>query len=88
MQEFFTWAMLASYVGAVAATTLLTQLFKGTGVLKKLPTQVFSYFVALVVLLLAVWFTDGLSLSNGILSMVNAAVVSLASNGAFEAVRQ
>ena len=28
MQEFFTWAMLGTYAGAVLATTLITQLLK------------------------------------------------------------
>ena len=55
-QEFFTWTMLATYAGAVMATTLITQLFKGVGFISKIPTQIFSYGVALVILLAATFF--------------------------------
>lgn len=86
MQEFFTWALLATYAGAVLATTLLTQLCKGLSFLKSMPTRFLSYLLALVILLLALLFTGELTIQSGLLSIVNAAVVSLASNGAFDAV--
>ncbi|MDL2257598.1 hypothetical protein LJC42_00365 [Eubacteriales bacterium OttesenSCG-928-K08] len=86
MQEFFTWTMLATYAGATLATTLITQLCKGIGFIDKLPTRVFAYIVALVVLLLGMAFTSGLTLSSGVLCVINAAVVSMASNGVFDAV--
>ena len=31
MESFFTWAMLGTYAGAVLATSLITQFFKGMG---------------------------------------------------------
>ncbi len=33
-QEFFTWAMLATYAGALLATVLITQLLKNVSVFK------------------------------------------------------
>jgi hypothetical protein len=82
MNDFFTWTMLATYAGATLGTTLLTQLLKNIPI----PTRVLSYVAALVILLVANFFTGGLTVESGILCLINAGVVSLASNGAFDAV--
>lgn len=84
--EFFDWAMLATYAGALAATALLTQWLKG--VFQSIPTQIVSYGIALVVLLAATFFTGALTVESGVLCLINAALVSLASNGAYEAVQR
>lgn len=84
-QEFFTWTMLATYAGAVMATTLVTQLLKGVGFISKIPTQIFSYVVALVILLAATFFGGQWTWPDAALCLLNAVVVSLASNGAYEA---
>ena len=78
--------MLLTYAGATLATSLVTQLIKGVGFIDKIPTRITSYAIALVVLLAATFFTGGLTLESGVLCVVNAVVVSLASNGAFDAV--
>lgn len=87
MEEFFSWSMLATYSGATLATMLITQLLKGVSLIEKLPTRVFSYLVAFVLLLLSTAFTTGLTLDSGALCLINAVVVSLAANGAFDAVK-
>ena len=84
MQEFFTWAMLGTYAGAVLATTLITQLLKEW--LKSIPTRIVSYAIALVVLLAAAAFNNALTLADGALCLFNAVIVSLAANGGYEAV--
>ena len=86
MNEFFTWTMLGTYAGAMLLTSLMTQLLKGVGFIDRIPTRIFSYVVALLVLLAATFFTGTLTLESGALCVVNAVVVSLASNGAFDAV--
>jgi hypothetical protein len=86
MQEFFTWAMLGTYAGAVVAVTLITQLIKEWGTLKTVPTQLVSYVIALVVLLAAAAFNNALTLADGALCLFNAVIVSLAANGGYEAV--
>ncbi len=88
MQEFFTWSMLATYAGATAATGLVTQMLKGAGVFAKIPTQIFSGIVALILLLAAHFATGELTLASAGLCVVNAVIVSLASNGAFEAMQR
>lgn len=86
MNEFFTWTTLATYAGSTAAVGLITQLFKGLGFIDKIPTRITSYAIALVVLLAATFFTGGLTLEAGALCVINAVVVSLAANGAYDAV--
>ena len=76
MQEFFTWAMLGTYAGAVLATTLITQLIKEW--LKSVPTRIVSYVIALAVLLAAAAFNNALTLADGALCLFNAVIVSLA----------
>jgi hypothetical protein len=88
MQEFFTWAMLGTYAGAVIAVTLITQLIKEWGALKAIPTRLVSYVTALVILLAAAAFNDALTVADGVLCLFNAVVVSLAANGSFDLVKK
>ena len=85
MNEFFTWTMLLTYSGAAVATALVTQFIKNVGVLAKVPAQIISYVVALVVLLAATFFTGAMTLEAAGLCVLNAIVVSFASNGAYDA---
>lgn len=86
MQEFFTWGTLATSAGATAVTALITQVFKGIRVIEKIPTRLFSYIVALGVLLAGTFFSDALTLESGALCLINAVVVSLAANGAYDGI--
>jgi hypothetical protein len=83
MDKFFTWEMLATYAGATLATGVLVQFLKG--VFSKLSTQIFSYIVALVVLIVANFFMGTLTIEIGVLCLINAVLVSLAANGAYAA---
>lgn len=85
MNDFFTWAILATYAGATLGTTLVTQLLKGISFIDRIPTRIFSYVVALIILLAATFFTGALTWDAAVLCVVNAVVVSLAANGAFDA---
>ena len=86
MNEFFTWAALGTCAGATLVVTLITQLLKDLDFIKKIPTRLFSYGVAVVVLFLAAVFSGNLTIDNAVLCLINGVVVSLASNGAFDAV--
>lgn len=86
--DFFTWSMLGTYTGAVAATMLFTQLFKEIGFISRIPTRIFSYFVAVIILILATLFSGYLTLSSGVICLFNAIIVSLAANGSFDGVKQ
>ena len=87
MNEFFTWEALLTYSGATLATSLITEAIKSVGVLSRIPTRIVSYAIAFLLLMLSALFTAGLTLESAALALVNAAVVSLAANGAFDAVK-
>lgn len=86
MSEFFTWAALGTYAGATVLTMMVTQLFKGVRFIEQIPTRLFAYIVALVVLLGANTITGTLSFETGSLAAINAVVVALAANGGYDAV--
>lgn len=86
--EFFDWNMLATYAGAAMAVGILTQLTKGIVQIEKIPTQIWSYVLSLVVLVLAQVFGDGISLQSAVLAVFNAAIVSLGANGGYDALNR
>lgn len=85
MDNFLTWQFLATYAGAVTVTGILTQYLKAI----KLPTQVLSYIIALVII-------SGASFATGLITgwsdigllPLNAVIVSIASNGGFAAIKR
>lgn len=78
--------MLGSYAGAVMAVGVLTQISKGMPGISRIPTQLWSYLLALGTLLLAMAFTTGFELRGAVLAAFNAAIVSLAANGGYDAI--
>lgn len=86
--EFFDWSILSTFAGAVLAVAILTQMTKSIPGVNKIPTQLWSYLLGLVVLLAAHAFTDGLSASVAVLALFNAALVSLAANGGYAAIQR
>lgn len=87
MTEFITWALLATYAGAVAMTALVVQFTKNAvDKLLHIPTQLYSYIVALAVLYAAYFFTGQLTISSAVLLLFNGVIVAVASNGAYEGV--
>lgn len=87
MSEYFTWDYLATYAGAILAVTLITELIKSWGFIKRIPTRLTAYVIALVVMILALVFTGAATLSSCVLTLINAAVVSLAANGTYDALQ-
>ena len=87
MDEFFSWQMLATFAGATAATGILTQFLKN--LIPRLPTQWLSYLLALVLLCAATAaIGDFTEWTSWAILPLNAALVSMASNGAFAAVKR
>lgn len=86
--EFIEWSMLATYTGALMMVLLITQLTKNLAIVKKLPTQIWSYIVSLVILYPAYFFTGQLTISNTILILFNAIIIALAANGGFDAINK
>lgn len=84
--EFFDWNSLGSFAGAALAVAALTQITKNAPLIRRLPTQLWSYILAVIVLAAAGCFTGGLDVSGAMLTLINAALVSLATNGGYEAI--
>lgn len=89
MDQFFTWELLATFVGAATGTGIITQFVKDVPLLKKLPTQFLSYLIALLILTAATAATGGATDWTGwAIIPLNAVLVSFSANGAFAAVKR
>lgn len=86
--EFFDWNNLGSYAGAALAVAVLTQITKGIPGVSRIPTQLWSYLLSFVTLALSNVFGGSFEPRNLVLAVFNAAIVSLAANGGFEAVNR
>lgn len=83
--EPFTWEQLATIAGATTATLLIVQLLKlPMDKLWKIPTRIIVYVIALIIMIVAIAFTTGLTWSNAGLAAINAVIVALAAMGAYE----
>ncbi len=81
--EFFLWSDLGTYAGAMLATGIFTQLTKDMKGISAIPTQLWSYLLALITLLLAAVFSGTFTVSGAVLTIFNAAIISLAANGGY-----
>lgn len=86
--EFIEWSALATYAGALAMVIVVTQFTKDFKIIKSIPTQLWSYLIALAVLYLANYFTNKLTISNAILILFNGMIVALSANGGFDALNE
>ena len=81
----FTWEQLATIAGCTLATLLIVELMKlPLDKVWKIPTRIVVYFIALVLLMLATYFTSGMSVETALLTLINAVIVALAAMGAYE----
>ena len=81
----FTWEQLVTIAGATLAVLLIVQLFKfPLDKIWKIPTRIVVYFISLIVIELATYFTSGLNASSAILNIFNAFIIALAAMGAYE----
>ena len=80
-----TWAQLATIAGAATATMLIVQLLKlPLDKVWKIPTRIIVFFIAAVVMLLATYFTSGLTWNTAILTVLNAVIAALTAMGGYE----
>lgn len=80
-----TWEQLATIGGAAMATMLIVQLLKlPFDKVWKIPTRIIVFVIAFVVLILATYFTQGLSWNTSLLTVINAVIVALTAMGGYE----
>ena len=80
--DFYTWGMLGTYAGCLAATMIITQFLKPIWP-QKIATQFLSYIIAVVILILANLFIGSLTWETAGISVLNAVVIALAANGGY-----
>lgn len=88
MSEFINWDTMATYGGALAMVMMLTQFTKGLKFVNRIPTQIWSYILALVVMYPAMAFTGHLTVDTAIQTIFNAIIVSIAANGGFGVIQK
>ena len=84
-EQFLTWEMLGSYSGTLGMVLILTQLTKGLPWISRIPTQLYSYLIAVIVMVFAAIFGGSTGISDLVLLFFNAAVVALSANGGYDA---
>ena len=70
------------------AVGALTQLTKELPGIARIPTQLWSYILALCTLLAALTFGPGFTAEGAVLAVFNAALVSLGANGGYSALER
>ena len=89
MEHFFTWGDLATYGGAVMAVLIITEFTKDLPCIRRIPTRLWAYCVALVLLLTAVVFTsDNIYAEDVLLCFINGVIVAMAAVGSYHAVQE
>ena len=88
MMTFFDWAFVGTFAGALAVVSLITQLVKGWAFLAKVPTQILTWALGFVVLILADVFGGTLTVEKAVLDVINGGLVGLAANGGYAAVKR
>ena len=81
----WTWAYLVTIAGATAATLLIVQFLKvPLDKVWKIPTRLFVYLIALIIMVVATAYTSGLTVDTFLLCVLNAFIVALAAYGSYE----
>ena len=89
MDSFFTWTDLMTYGGAVMAVLIITEFTKDLPGIRRIPTRLWAYLVALVLLVAAAVFTaDRIRVEDILLCFVNGILVAMAAVGSFHAVQE
>lgn len=80
-----SWDQLATISGAAMATMLIVQLLKlPLDKVWKIPTRIIVFLIAAIVMLLATYFTRGLSWDTALLTILNAVIAALTAMGGYE----
>ena len=81
----FSWEQLATIAGAAMATMLIVQLLKlPIDKVWKIPTRIIVFLIAAIVMLLATYFTKGLTADTALLTILNAVIAALTAMGGYE----
>lgn len=88
MTEFMTWEFIGTFVGFAAAVALMTEFFKVFKFLERMPTQIVSFAIAIVIMVVYKLATNDFRGVDIVLYILNSAGASLTANGAYDAVKR
>lgn len=88
-EHFLTWGDLVTYGGAVMAVLIITEFTKDLPGIRRIPTRLWAYLIALVLLAAATVFTaDRVRAQDMLLCLVNGVIVAMAAVGSYHSVRE
>ncbi len=88
IEQFLSWSDLASYGGAVMAVLIITEFTKDLPGIRRIPTRLWAYLIALVLLVTAAVFTaDKVRAEDILLCFVNGVIGAMAAVGSYHAVQ-
>ena len=80
-----SWGQLATIGGCAMMTMLIVQMCKfPLDKVWKIPTRFVVFFISLVIMMLATYFTNGLDGSTALLTIFNAVIAALTAMGGYE----
>ena len=89
IEQFLSWSDLASYGGAVMAVLIITEFTKDLPGIRRIPTRLWAYLIALVLLVTAAVFTaDKVRAEDILLCFVNGVIVAMAAVGSYHSVQE
>ncbi len=88
-ERFLTWSDLVTYGGAVMAVLIITEFTKDLPGIRRIPTRLWAYVVALLLLVTATVFTaDMVRAEDVLLCFVNGVIIAMAAVGSYHAVQE
>lgn len=88
IDHFLTWGDMVTYGGAVMAVLIITEFTKDLPGIRRIPTRLWAYCIALALLVAAVVFTaDKVRAEDVLLCFVNGVIVAMAAVGSYHAVQ-
>jgi thiamine transporter ThiT len=84
MTEFTSWEAVKASAPLIVG--VFVQFTKGAGFVKRIPTQLWSIIVAVILSMLAHVFSGEITASSVMLTVINSVFLSLTANGAHSAV--
>ena len=89
IESFLTWGDLATYGGAVMTVLIITEFTKELPGIRRIPTRLWAYLVALVLLIAGTVFTaDDLRAEDVLLCLINGVIVAMAAVGSYHVVQE
>ena len=81
MENFLTWEVLETYTSFVATVYMVVEFTKEIKFIKKIPTRIWSFLVAFLLLIILNLVIKNFKLVDLVLYAITAISISLGSNG-------